>query len=552
MFSTVLPVWGVALLLSVSCWSIGARLVTSRSPLVRLLGGWCVFLLLCALTWIAGLSAHAVRPAFWLFFLVGAGLALRDRRWPELAAAAVCTGVVAGLLGFPFLRFPGLLTYGAHGTDMWGYIITADWLQDHSFRQLPDIGVSPMRFNWTYHVLDVRDRPLNYQSLACLAAATGLTPAKAYLAYPVTLLASLAMGLSREPGLFRLKPWGLALLPALATAFHPLIVLPWIAGFFGGTIAALCTALAFAGAAVADEEGSRGETLALAVLMMVFCGGLYTLKFLYVGLALGGAPLLLAAASWCRPRNWHRWRGARPGPRMLGLLAAIALLTAALLVLGRDQRPDIGPRQLPVAASAHLLGIFGGQSPYGWLGYGPEEAGVRDPLHNPTGIVALGVLTALFTLVSWARWRANRDIRIPLLLGLAAGALAQTVGDELIMAKTLAIFGTAGLIVLAAVSSELRHRWLGLVALGLCGLPALRSAAEMQDLIYGPYITCTEENLAAAQDGQDWRVLGYLHFREDRDGFDWAQHPRTYFAVTQFLPLPLRERLAEKYHLPKP
>jgi hypothetical protein len=63
---------------------------------------------------------------------------------------------------------------------------------------------------------------------------------------------------------------------------------------------------------------------------------------------------------------------------------------------------------------------------------------------------------------------------------------------------------------------------------------------------------CTEENLADIQDGQDWRVLGYLHFREDRDGFDWPKNPRTYFAVTQFLPMPLRVRLAEKYHLAKP
>ena len=552
MFTTVLPVWGVALLLTLSCWSIGSAVVTAKSPLVGMLAGWCAFLLLCTITWVVGLPASAMRPFFWAFFAFGLWLTVRGRRWPELVCATVCTGAITALLGAPFLRFPGLLAYGAHGLDMWGYVITADWLQTHSFRTLPEVGVSPMRFNWTWYVLLTRDRPLNYESLACLGAATGLTTAKAYFAYPVILLSSLAMSLAREPWVFRFKYWFLALLLVVAVVFHPLLILPWIAGFFGGTIVAGFTAMAFAGAAVAQDGEARRESLALAVLMMVFCAGLYSFKFLYVGLALGGVPLLIPTVIMMLKHDFTPLKEFRPGRLLAVLLVTIGLVAAAVLFLGKDQVVDTGLPQLPITAAGHFLGIYGGSSPFVWLGYDVSRAFDREPWFNPVGLAALGLMTLLFLLVAWRRWQESRDYMVPVLVGLCAGVVWMVSDDELIMAKTLAIFGFTLLILLAAVSRHLRHWSLGLLAAAVCCLPCLRSAAEMQDIIWGPYITCTEENAADILDGQDWRVLAYLHFREDKDGFNWAKNPRTYSSVTHFLPDRLKQRLAKKYHMPQP
>jgi hypothetical protein len=552
MFTTVLPVWGVALLLTTSCWSIGSTLVASKSPLVGMLAGWCLFLLLCAVPWIAGLSASAVRPLFWAFFIAGIWLTVRHRRWPELVCAVAGTGLLTGLFATPFLRFPGLLAYGAHGLDMWGYVITADWLQLHSFRTFPEIGLSPMRFNWTWYVLHVCDRPLNYESLACLGAATGLTPAQAYLAYPILLLSSLGMALARQPWVFRFKYWWLALLITGAVVFHPILVLPWIAGFFGGTIVAGYAAMAFAAAAVPEEGEARHEALALAVLMMVFCGGLYSLKFLYVALALGGVPLFISTVIMMLRHDFSPLRAFRPGRGLTGILAAIVIMTAALLILGKNQAVNSGLPQSPVTAAGHFLGIFGGSSPFVWLGYIASEPFDRDPWFNPVGVGALGGMILLFGLVSWTRWKQSRDYRVPLLVGLCVGAVWMVSDDELIMAKTLAIFGFTLLILLAAVSSQLRHWTLGVLAAAVCCLPCLRSAEQMQDMIWGPYITCTEDNIADFLDGQDWRVLGYLHFQEDKTGFNWANNPRTFSSVTHFLPKSLKRRLAEKYHLPPP
>lgn len=559
MYTTVLPVWGAAFLLSVCCWSIGRWLVRSPSPLVAMLAGWCAFLLLCSVPWIGGFSAHWARPLFWAFFAAGLFLAWRQRCWADVICAAICTAVLAGLLGYPFIRFPGLLAYGAHGTDMWGYVITSEWLQHHGIRTLPDIGVDPMRYNWTWHVLTIQERPLNYESLACLSSATGLEIAKAYLLYPVVLLASLAMALARERRVFGLNSWLLAAVPALAVAFHPLVVLPWIAGYFGGSIAAGFTALAFA-AAVAAADEDRGEALALAVLMLVFCAALYTMKYLYVGLVAGAVPLLFARFGLTlrretRPfaltlRLVHRPPVPLPAWRwMRWTLAVIAVEAAAAVYFGQDLPANTGPTQLPDTALGHLLGMFGASSPFAWMGYEPSGDFDRHFLANPVGAAALLLMLGLVILISWRRWQASRDVLVPLFCLLCLGLIGQAYADELIMAKTLAIFGFTLLVILAAASRTLGKWYFSLIAAAVCCLPCIRSCAEMQEVIYGPYIACTEDNVAERMDGQDWRFLAHLHYREDQEQVDWTKYPETYSALTHFLPDAMQRRLAKKYHI---
>jgi hypothetical protein len=120
------------------------------------------------------------------------------------------------------------------------------------------------------------------------------------------------------------------------------------------------------------------------------------------------------------------------------------------------------------------------------------------------------------------------------------------------MAKALPVFGFPLLVVLAAVSGELRHWTAGLAAAAICCLPALRSASEMYEMIHDPYILCTQENVAEVAEVNPWITLAYLHFKEDTAGYDWTRHPEMFTSVTHFLTLADRRKLARKYHFPDP
>ena len=73
----------------------------------------------------------------------------------------------------------------------------------------------------------------------------------------------------------------------------------------------------------------------------------------------------------------------------------------------------------------------------------------------------------------------------------------------------------------------------------------------MRDIIWGPYIECTEVNMTNDIDGQVWRSLAFLYFREDKEGVDWSKYPKTYGDITHFLPVSAQERIAKRYHMPK-
>ena len=552
--NTTVHVWGAALLLSLACWGVGSALVTSRRPIVGMLCGWCCFLLLCTIPWIAGFSAHAMRPLFWAFFTAGMVVIIHGRRWPELICAILCTGAVSALLCAPYLLYPGVLAYGAHGTDMWGYVCTSEWLYGHSLRNLPDVGNAPMRFNWVWYVLHTRERPLIYESLACLGSASGLTPVQAYITYPAVLLASVAMAVCREQRVFGLKHWTLALLPAIALVIHPLIILHWIAGFFSGSIVGPYTALAFAAVAVVEEGRARTEVLALALLMMVFCAGLYSGQFLLVGLIVAGVPAMVTSLVILWRKGWRSLLGARPGWLASAVLSAASVLTVATLALSGDEFVGSagGHPELSRKVMGEFLGVFGASSPYSWLMYRPLEPRDLDPLHNPVGCAALIVMAILFGLFSWRRWQTSRDIQVPLLVGVCVGCLWQVGGDTGIMAKLMPIFGFALLPMLATVSGELRPWRLGLAAAVVCCMSSVRSGEEIWSMVHGPYITISAENRFNLGDGDSWRVMAYLHFWEDTEGLDWTKRPKTYFALTCYLPEQFRQRLAQKYHLPPP
>jgi len=342
--------------------------------------------------------------------------------------------------------------------------------------------------------------------------------------------------------------------PAIVVVFHPLIVLPWIAGFFGGSIAAGFLALGFAGAIGAEKGPARTEALALSTLMILFCAALYTQKFVLVALVVGGFPVLLSVVVMALRHDFGRLRNDLPGRLTAVVLSLIVLVVFGLLLLGHDQPPNTGVSEDVRTAAGHFLGIFGGSSPYVWLGYAFSRDFDRIMSSNPVGLAALIAMFVLFGIVAWTRWKDSRnlqaDLQVPLLVGLATCAIAMAYDDELIMAKALAVFGFTLLYLLAVVSSQLRHWTLGLLALVVCCLPGIRSAGEVKEILRSPYITCNEDNMTQDLDGADWRFLAFLYFREDKDGVNWHKYPKSYVSIAHFLPDAYQDRIKKKYHLP--
>jgi hypothetical protein len=462
-------------------------------------------------------------------------------------------GLLAALLGLPFLLHDHMLAYGAHGTDMWGYVGAAEWLQTHSIRELPVPGEAPMRFNWTWYVLTVRDRPLIYELLACFGAATGVSPLDAYMALPVALMASLAVGLARGGVDARVKPavWWLG--PAVVMAYHPLAVLHWVAGFASGTMVGLLVALALAALIVAEEGVAEAETVALAAFLFVACGGLYSPQFMLVGGALAAVLFGAKAAREIWRRGGRAWLKERPSRLMAGTLVAGLLLALGTVAQSGDEVMGGGSWRWSAEVLAQGLGAFGGTSPYAWLFFKEMEPWDQNPWANPVGLAALAVTLILLGVTSWRRWRATGDVRVPVVVGLCVAGLLRVGGDErATMAKAMPIFGLAVPILVAAVARELRPRWLVVVATSVAVMPAVRSAAELREHTENPYILCTADNLRLSGDGQNWMIMARLYFEEDTRGFKWAEHPKMFRSMTVFLPAAVQRELEKKHGLPPP
>ena len=551
--NTVLTLAWAALVVSVGCWGVGGALVVSKQAWPRLLAGWCGFLAICAVVWLAGWSARGARPMFWIYLAGGWTLVLSGRRWVDLAAAAGAVGLVAALVGLPFLLHDHMLVYGAHGTDMWGYVGAAEWLQTHSVRELPVPGESPMRFNWTWYVLSVRDRPLIYELLACFGAGTGVSPLDAYMALPVALMASLAMGLARGGADAGMKRAALWLVPAVIVAYHPLAVLNWVAGFASGTIVGLLVALTLAALVAAEDGVAATETVALAGFLFVACGGLYSPQFMVVGGALAAALFGAKAALGAWRRGGWEWLQERPSQLTSGAVVAGVLLALGTVARSGDEVMGGGSWRWSAEVLAEGLGAFGGTSPYAWLFFKEMEPWDQNPWANPVGLAALAVTMILVGVVSWRRWRESGDLRVPVVVGLCVAGLLRVGSDErATMAKAMPIFGLAVPIIVAALAVELRPRWLAVVAAMVACMPAVRSVAELREHTENPYILCTEDNLRLSGDGQNWMIMARLYFEEDTRGFKWADNPRMFRSMTVFLPEPVQRALERKHGLPPP
>ena len=242
-------------------------------------------------------------------------------------------------------------------------------------------------------------------------------------------------------------------------------------------------------------------------------------------------------------------RSVRPGRLTALLLNLIVLVCLGLLLLGPDQPPNTGVEEKCPHGGRSFLGIFGGSSPFVWLGYAYSRDFDRVMSSNPIGLIALIVMLVLFGIVAWNVGRIpgiSADLQVPLLVALATCAIAMAYDDELIMAKALAVFGFTLLYLLAVVSSQLRHWMLGLLALIVCCLPGIRSAAEVEEILRSPYITCNEDTMTQALDAQDWRFLAFLYFREDKDGVDWHKYPKSYVSIAHFLPDAYQDRIKKE------
>jgi hypothetical protein len=65
-------------------------------------------------------------------------------------------------------------------------------------------------------------------------------------------------------------------------------------------------------------------------------------------------------------------------------------------------------------------------------------------------------------------------------------------------------------------------------------------------MLIHPYISLDIMERTAPEDGDDWRIMCYLHYFEETRGFDWSSNPRIYRSFTHFLPEAIRKQVAER------
>ena len=540
MVEMLLPVWGTISIMVMACWGVGTALAVSDSPSIRMLGGWCTFLLIGTLAWLVGFSGDSARPLCWVFACSGLWICFRRRQWKAVLGAVVIGGMVSTLFAMPFLLSDHLAAYGGEGVDMWGYVNCAEWVRQHPLTVFPTPGV-PMRYNWVWLVLDIRERPLIYTTLASFGSAAGITPLQSYFALPAAFTASLSLALGLTPRVFGLRRVFVAIPLALVVSFHPSVFLHWYIGSYSGAIVAGCVSLSFAALLVSEQGRARVEALSLVLLMLVFCSALYAWQFLLVAAFTAGIPLVV---EWCR-----RGRAVAGSGRGWGLLSPLTWgagvasgLTAAGTLLRSETDASWGERTQYIPAQ--ILTIFGGASHLTWFGHHGLDVWHYVPGPNVLGWAMATLTVSVCVYLAVVRWQKSQDLSLPVALSAAAGCVYVATASNFALMRVLPIFGPALLFGLAVLSSEAPKKWLAVGLALLCALPLLRSSGEILGHLRHPdYSLFKTEEGDPARFGR-WHLLGYLYLHEESLGFDWKTHPSEFHDITECFSEEQRTRIA--------
>jgi hypothetical protein len=548
MVEMFLPVWVTISVMVLACWGVGTALVVSDSPSIRMLGGWCVFLFIGTLAWLIGFSGDSARPLCWVFACAGVWVCFRRKQWKAMIGAVVIGGTVSALFAMPFLLSENLAAYGGEGVDMWGYVNASEWVRHHPLTVFPTPG-APMRYNWVWLVLNIRERPLIYTALASFGSAAGITPLQAYFAFPAAFTTSLSLALGLTPGVFGLRRVFVAIPIAIVVSFHPSVFLHWLIGSYSGAIVSGCVCLSFATLLVSEQGRARAEALSLVLLMLVFCSALYAHQFLLVAAFTAGIPIFVALCrrGWVVGWRWRDW--ARLSWLTWGAGVASGL-TAAGTLLRSEMDASWGERthQIP----AQILTIFGGASHLTWFGHHGLDVWHYVPEPNFPGWAMATLTFGACIYLAVVRWKKSQDISLPVALSAAAGCVYIATASNFALMRVLPIFGPAILFGLAVLSSEAPKKWISVGLALLCALPLIRSSGEILGQLRNPdYSLFANEEGDPARFGR-WHLLGYLYLYEETLGFDWKTHPSDFHDITECFSEEQRTRIAIQWGVPTP
>jgi hypothetical protein len=543
----IAPVWALSL------FGVGRMFRRNDAASAAVLRGWLVFMMVCAVAWLVGLSASALAPAVWA--MLGFGLVVAVRSLSRMAFAGALAGgmVVAMAFALPFALQRDLLAYAHWGTDQWGYAAVSKWLVLHSVNELPLLETKP-GLSWVWHVLVTGERPLIYLELASLAGALGVPTVVVYFILPAAATIAVFLALVLDERALGEMGLGGRWLVGLAVALQPIGWLHFQHQFLAGAVVG-AMALILVIALVGAQRSQPGDPVffATAALFVALLAGLYTARVSLALLAMLGAVFVVSALQRSQRERLRREMTAR------SWAVSGALVMAAVAIFLWTQ--TVSPERIELFQGAEtsriwrqcgaLFGLtditpwYQRAGAQGALGIDPREYA---PPGSALGVGLLGLAGGLLVVQGVRGWRESRDATLLLVLATVGLALALAVpppGDNVVLSRTLPIFGALAIPLVALTAALRQARWSRWLALGLAVIPLARAVPGMVALLRQPANTLVAGQWDNPPNNDSWGAAAYVYFYQDTRMIDWTKAPEAFREMTHFLPPSLRPKLPE-------